>query len=138
MKFKNLKFQNLIFSRTKRVFEVKLSNLLLKQKSTSLPRNLVLGTFVELLIVFSTKLNLPIFNSAEVLPSASDKTKFFAKNFSENSNLDYSGIYLPAFSSRTNLKLQNISTTAKKVKKAITNLDSSKVSGHDFIPVVVL
>ena len=30
----------------------------LKQKSPSLPRNLVLGTFGELLIVFSTKVNL--------------------------------------------------------------------------------
>ena len=39
---------------------LKLSNLhmLLKQKSPSLPRNLALGTFGELLIVFSTKVNL--------------------------------------------------------------------------------
>ena len=32
--------------------------MLLKQKSPSLPRNLALGTFGELLIVFSTKVNL--------------------------------------------------------------------------------
>ena len=39
---------------------LKLPNLymLLKQKSPSLPRNLALGTFGELLIVFSTKVNL--------------------------------------------------------------------------------
>ena len=39
---------------------LKLPNLhmLLKQKNPSLPRNLVLGTFGELLIVFSTKVNL--------------------------------------------------------------------------------
>ena len=39
---------------------LKLPNLLmlLKQRSTSLPRNLVFGTFGELLIVFSRKVNL--------------------------------------------------------------------------------
>ena len=69
--------------------------------------------------------------------SASDKTKLFAKNFSNNSNLDASGISLPAFPSRTNLKLNNISIPSKMVKKVITNLDSSKASGPDCIPVVV-
>ena len=34
----------------------------------------------------------PLLNSPEVLSSASDKTKLFAKNFSENSKLDDSGI----------------------------------------------
>ena len=38
----------------------------------------------------------------------------------------------------TNLKMQNISITPKTVKKVITNLDSSKASGPDCIPVVVL
>ena len=74
----------------------------------------------------------------EVLSSASDKAKLFAKNFSRNSNLDDSGIYLPFFPSRTNLKLQNISITPKMVKKVITNLDSSKTPGPDCILVVVL
>ena len=77
----------------------------------------------------------PLFNGPEVLSSASDKAKLFAKNFSKNSNLDDSGISLPVFPSRTNLKLHNISITPKMVKKVITNLDSSKASG---IPVVVL
>ena len=67
--------------------------MLIKQESLSLSRNLALGTFGELLIVFS---------------------------------------------SRTNLKLHNISVTPKMVKKVITNLDSSKASGPDCIPVVVL
>ena len=80
----------------------------------------------------------PLFNGPEVLSSASDKAKFFAKNFSENSNPDDSGISLPVFPSRTNLKLHNISITPKMVKKVITNLDSSKASGPDCIPVVVL
>ena len=42
-------------------------------------------------------------NNPEVLSSASDKAKLFAKNFSKNSNPDESGIYLPVFPSRTNL-----------------------------------
>ena len=73
-----------------------------------------------------------------MLSSASDKAKLFAKKFSKNSNLDDSGISLPVFPSRTNLKLHNISITTKMVEKVITNLDSSKTSNPDCIPVVVL
>ena len=79
-----------------------------------------------------------LFDRPEVLPSASDKAKLFAKNFSRNSNLDDSGISLPVSASRTNLKLHNISITPKMVKKVVTNLDLPKVSGPDCIPVVVL
>ena len=80
----------------------------------------------------------PLFNGPEVLPSASDKVKLFTKNFSMNSNLDDSGISLPICPSRTNLKMHNISITPKMVKKVITNLDSSKASDPDRIPLVVL
>ena len=73
-----------------------------------------------------------------MLPSASDKTKLFAENFFKNSNLDDSGISLPVFPSRTNLKLYNISVTSKMVENIIMNLDLSKASGPDCIPVVVL
>ena len=73
-----------------------------------------------------------------MLSSASDKAKLFAENFSKNSNPDNSGIYLPVFPSRTNLKLHNISLTPKMVKKVIMNLDLSKVSGPDCIAMVVL
>ena len=45
---------------------------------------------------------------------------------------------LPLFSSRTNLKLHNISVTLKMVRKVVMNLDLSKASGPDCIPVVVL
>ena len=79
----------------------------------------------------------PLLNGPEALPSASNKAKSFAKNFSKNSNLDDSGISLPVFPSRTNLKM-HISITPKMVKKVITNLDSSKASSPDCIPVVVL
>ena len=73
-----------------------------------------------------------------MLSSASDKAKLFAENFPKNSNLDDSGISLPVFPSRTNLKLHNIFVTRKMGKKVITNLDLSKASGPDCIPVVVL
>ena len=73
-----------------------------------------------------------------MLPSASDKAKLFAEKFSKNSNLDDSGVSLPVFPSRTNLKLDNISVTPKMVKKVIMNLDLSKPSGPDCIPVVIL
>ena len=80
----------------------------------------------------------PLFNEPEVLSSASDKAKLFAENFSLNSNLDDSGVSLPVFPSRTNLKLHNISVTPKMVRKVVMNLDLSKASGPDCIPVVVL
>ena len=80
----------------------------------------------------------PLLNSPEVLPSASYKAELFAKNFSKNSNLYDSGISLPVFLSRTNLKLHKISVIPKMVKKVIMNLDLSKASGPDCIPVVVV
>ena len=73
-----------------------------------------------------------------MLPSSFDEAKLFAENFSKNSNLDDSGISLPIFPSRTNLKLHNIHVTSKMIEKAITNLDLSKASGPDCIPVGVL
>ena len=81
---------------------------------------------------------LPLFNGPEVLSSASDKAKLFAENFSLISNLDDSGVSLPVFPSRTNLKLHNISVTPKMVRKVVMNLDLSKASGPDCIPVVLL
>ena len=73
-----------------------------------------------------------------MLSSISVEAQLFAKNVSRNSNLDDSGISLPVFPSRTNLKLHNISVTSTMVKKVIANLDLSKASDPDCIPVVVL
>ena len=72
-----------------------------------------------------------------MLSSTSDKAKLLAKKFSNNSNLKNAGISLPVFPSRTDLKL-HISVTATMVKKVLANLDSSKASVPDCIPVVVL
>ena len=80
----------------------------------------------------------PLFNGPEVLSSASDKAKLFAENVSMNSNLEDSGVSLPVFPSRTNLKLHNISVTPKMVRKVVMSLALSKASGLDCIPVVVL
>ena len=71
----------------------------------------------------------PLFNWLQVLPHTTDGAKLFLKNFSKNSNLDDSGISLPVFPSRTNLKL-HISITTKTIKKVITNLDFSRFVFH--------
>ena len=126
---------------------LKLSNLhmLLKQTTPSLPGNLALGTFGELPIVISTKISLLYL----LYPTSCRKCcllhlikqNLFAENISKTSNLitsNNSGISLPVFSSRTNLKLRDISVTPKMVEKVKTNLDLSKASGPDCIPVVVL
>ena len=73
-----------------------------------------------------------------MLSSASDKAKLFTENFSKNSKLDDSGISLPVFPSRLNLKLHNIYVSPKMIKKVMMNVDLSKASGPDCIPVVVL
>ena len=79
-----------------------------------------------------------LFNGLELLSSASDKAQLFTENFSKNSNLDDAVISLPVFPSRTNLKIHFISITPKMVKKVIINLDLTKVSISDCIPVLVL
>ena len=73
-----------------------------------------------------------------MLSSASDKAKLFTENFSMNSNVDDSGISLPVLPFRTNLKLHNISVNPKMVRKVVMNLDFSKASSSDCIPMVVL
>ena len=111
-------------------------HLLLKQNHPSLPTNLAFRTFGKLLKVFSTKVNL-----LYLLYSTAWRCCFLhptKQNFSKNSNLYDSGISLPVFSFRTNLKLHNIFVTPKMVKKVTTNLDSSKVSCTKCIPVLVL
>ena len=80
----------------------------------------------------------PPFNGPEVLSSASAGADLFAENVSRNSYLDDSGISLPLFPSRTNLKLHNISVASRVVKKVVMSLDLPKASGPGCIPVVVL
>ena len=113
--------------------------MLMKQKSLSLLINLALGTFGELLIVFLTKVNLLYFLYSTTQRCCLLHLQNFLLKLLLNSNLDDSGISLPVFPSRTNLKLHYISVTSKLVNKFITNLDLSKaLFGLDCIPVVVL
>ena len=94
----------------------------------------------RLVIVFSTCVNLLylLYATDERLSSASDETKLLAKNFFKNPNLDDSGIFVPVFHSITNLKVHSFYVTPKLVKKVITNLDSSKASGPDYIRLLFL
>ena len=125
-----------------RVLEAENLHMLIKQRSPSLPRNLTLEIFGELLIVFSTKVNMLYLCYATAwsccLLHLIQHDCLMTLILTLNSNLDDSGICLPVFPPRTNLKLPNISVTLKMVNKVITNLDSSKASGPDCIPVVVL
>ena len=73
-----------------------------------------------------------------MLSLPSDKAKLFVTNFLKNFNFDDSCNYLPIFPSRTNLKQQNTSITTNMVKKVITNLDLSRTSGPECIPMAVL
>ena len=70
--------------------------------------------------------------------SADDIAKLFAKNVFKNSNFDDLDISLPVFSSRTNLKLHNISVTPSKFKKVMMNLDLAETSDPDCVPVMLL
>ena len=105
--------------------------------SPSLPRNLALGTFGILLIYSVPNKGKsaipPLFNDLEMLSSAPDKAKLFAKIFLKNSNLDESGISLPVFPSRIKLNQHKISITHKMVRNIIANFDLSKLSGSDVV-----
>ena len=113
--------------------------MLIKQKSPPFPRNLALKTFGKLLIVFSKKVNLLylLYLTAYRCCLLHLIKQYYLLKTYKNSNFDDSGIFLPVFLSRTNLKLHKISVTPKVVKKLIMNLDLSKAAGPDCIPVVL-
>ena len=111
--------------------------MLLKQKSPSLHRNLALRTFDKLLIVFSTKVNLLyLLYSTDQMCCLLHliKQNHLLKTFLRTLIL----IILVSLYLFSILKLHNMFITPKMIKKAITNLDSSKASGLDCIPVVAL
>ena len=103
--------------------------MLIKQKNLSLPRNLALGTFGKLLLLFSTKVNLLylLYSMTQrwcllrlITQNCLLKTLFLMTQVS---------FYLFSFT-RTNLKQQNVSVTCKLIKKVITNPDSSGSSNE--------
>ena len=98
--------------------------MLIKQKSPLLPRKLAPMTFGELLILFSTKVNLlHLYSTAwrccllHLL-----KQNYLLKTFLRTLILITQVISLPVFPSRTNLKLHHISVIPTMVKKIIVNL----------------
>ena len=97
-------------------------------------------TFDKLLIVFSTKVNLLylFYSTVQRYCHLHLIKQNCLLKFSQNSNFDDSVMLLPVFPSRTNLKLHNICVTPKMAEKIIMNLDLSKTSGFDCIPLVVL
>ena len=60
------------------------------------------------------------------------------ETFSDNFNFHDFGSSLPAFTSKTNLKLLDIPVTPEMIKKVLTALDSSKTSGPYCIPTLVV
>ena len=79
-----------------------------------------------------------IINGPEVIASSSDKAKLFASNFSSNSTLDDQGHSLPDFPPLTDNYLSEVNITARDVGKLIDALDTTKSTGPDNIPSIVL
>ena len=117
-----------VSNRCKRVLEAAKLAYANKTKESITSQNLALQTWQIANSVLNKGKSAipPLLNSLEVLSSGSDKAKLFAENSSKNSSLDVSGLSLPPFPCRTNLKLYNISVTLKMVKKVIMNLDLSE------------
>ena len=108
--------------------------MLLKQKSPSFPRNLALGTFGKLLMVFSTKVNLLYFlylTTWRCCLLHLIKQNYLLKAFLRTLILmALVSLYLFSLLELIWNNLHNISITSKMVKKVITNLDSLNVSGR--------
>ena len=70
--------------------------------------------------------------------SSTDKANLFASKFAANSTLDDQGCLPPDFPPITDEKLCESKVTAGQIAELIKDLDSSKATGPDDIPVVVL
>ena len=79
-----------------------------------------------------------LFHGPEVLSSPIDKANIFANCFAANSTLCDQGHPLPDCQSRTNCRISFVSITPRKVAKVIQGLDTSKATGPDQIPAIVL
>ena len=109
----------------------------MKQKILSLPRNLSYATFGELLIVFSSKVNLLHLLFLMALRCCylhMIKQNYLLKTFLRTLILTAQvSLYL-----LSTLELHKIPVTPTLVKNVITNLDSTKASGPECISVVAL
>ena len=76
--------------------------------------------------------------SDRMATTSAEKAEILCRAFARNSCLDDGGRSLPVFPGRTYASLSTLSITVKQVRRIIKNLDSSKSSGPDGIPVIVL
>ena len=70
--------------------------------------------------------------------SSTDKTSIFASKFASHSTLDDQGCLPPEFPNLTDERLCDLKVSAGQISKLIKELDSTKATGPDSIPVVVL
>ena len=114
--------------------------MLIKQKNPSLSINLVLRNFGELPIVFSTKVNLLylLFSMAQSCCLLHLINRNYLLNNFLKTLILMTQVSFYLFSLLELILNYMISVTPKMVKKLIMNLDLSKASGTDCIPVVIL
>ena len=77
----------------------------------------------------------PLFNGPEVLITSTDKANLFARNFPCNSTFDDGSQQLPDFPTRTEQRLSSKKITFKMVSHAIYDLDESRATSLDRIPL---
>ena len=70
--------------------------------------------------------------------SSADKAELLCQQFAKNSSLNDENKPLPSFPSRTPATISSISVTVRQVRRILRCLDTSKSSGPDGIPVIVL
>ena len=80
----------------------------------------------------------PLFNGPEVLTSSKDKANVLAERFAANSTIQEGEHTLPCFPLRTECVVPKPIITPKNITTIIHSLDSSKATGPDGIPIVVL
>jgi hypothetical protein len=74
----------------------------------------------------------------QVLSDSKEKADLLCSTFASISTLDDQGIEPPAFPERTNKKLPRIRIFPKYVRRTLQSLDTSKATGPDEIPAIVL
>ena len=77
-------------------------------------------------------------NSDTMAVSSADKAELLCHEFAKNSSLDDGDRPLPTFPPRTDSTLSPLFISVKQIRRIINSLDTSKSSGPDGIPAVVL
>ena len=98
----------------------------------------VLVTSGRLATAFLTGGSLPYLLFLMARTTSTEKANLFTRNFSCNSTLDDGSQQLPDFPSRTEQRPTSKKIAAKMISRAIYDLDTSKATGPDRIPGIVL